>query len=908
MAQGKPPPFRLLPPFARVYIAGLFAVAGAALAISLWKAPQPDLDPSLLILVAALCSVANMFEVFAPGHYSFQPNLVFFLWGSLLLPPWAVAFLAALCFVPGWLIHRFRWYMTGFNVANYLVSALAARWVADATNAFAFLEGGGDVNVAGLIAAVATFIVVNHILLLLVVSLAQRRPLHHGFLDRAEGMPLDTALALTGACLAVLWAQSEPLALLVTGPMFLIYRALWLPLLEHKARTDPKTGLYNSGHLVKELADALNAAKRHHSELSVVMLDLDHLRVINNTCGHLAGDRIIRGVAELLSEAAGQRGIAARFGGEEFCLLLPNTSIAAARQLAESLRSRVEAMRLRSDDAHGELMATISAGVANYPTHGDTVNTLLQAADAAVYDAKLGGRNRVRVPLPPDTYQIFETETLHRALPEPSVRKPPVDLDAAAESSESLREDPPTSTEAKKPSGATHPTLRKAWARKEFIAGYAALLSLAALAVAFVAPHEAVERQPLLFVVLVCSALVLDLARLDLFQRAKVSPASVPSIALAMIFGPIGPLVSEGVIAVVRALQRERLVKWAWDFGALSLAGAAAGEAFTFLPADGAGALLLGGTVAGLAYYLVNMSLLSVVMGLNDGRGPFIQWREGLTWLGPHFAAFGAMAGAFVLCEQRLGMYVFPVFGLPIAMLWVAQKQYLDRSRTSVTELRRNAEQLRTLLQDREELLARVHRSYLSTITSLARTIEAKDPYTGGHTERVATIAHALATRLGFDENELRAIEVGSIVHDIGKIGIADGILLKHGPLSQEERGEMRRHTDIASYILAELELPPIVKQMARSHHERYDGQGYPDGLTGEEIPLAARILSVADALDAMTSNRPYRAAMSLDRAWAEIEDKASTQFCPRVVATLQECLDEDVAFRDLFSESTVAA
>src|SRR5439155_1365819 len=188
------------------------------------------------------------------------------------------------------------------------------------------------------------------------------------------------------------------------------------------------------------------------------------------------------------------------------------------------------------------------------------------------------------------------------------------------------------------------------------------------------------------------------------------------------------------------------------------------------------------------------------------------------------------------------------------------------------------------------------------------RTIEAKDPYTGGHTERVATIAQALATRLGFNENELRAVEVGSIVHDIGKIGIPDGILLKHGPLSEEELREMRRHTDIASYILAELELPQAVKQMARSHHERYDGEGYPDGLVGEEIPLAARILSVADALDAMTSDRPYRKALPLDVASAEIQDKVGTQFCPRVVVALRSAQTLTPGVPGASSPSTTAA
>jgi len=250
---------------------------------------------------------------------------------------------------------------------------------------------------------------------------------------------------------------------------------------------------------------------------------------------------------------------------------------------------------------------------------------------------------------------------------------------------------------------------------------------------------------------------------------------------------------------------------------------------------------------------------------------------------------------------SEAGLWVFAIFGLPTALLWVAQKQYLDRSRESVEELRRNHTQLeganrrlRSLLVENRDLLTRMHRSYVSTITSLARTIEAKDPYTGGHTERVAELAMRVAERLGFDETQLRAIHVGAIIHDIGKIGVPDEILLKRGDLSLPEFAAMRRHPEIASYILADLELPPIVKQMVRSHHERFDGSGYPDGIAGEEIPLAARILTVVDALDAMTSDRPYRNALSLDEAKVELGAKAGTQFCPRVVDAVLEYLDED--------------
>jgi putative nucleotidyltransferase with HDIG domain len=419
--------------------------------------------------------------------------------------------------------------------------------------------------------------------------------------------------------------------------------------------------------------------------------------------------------------------------------------------------------------------------------------------------------------------------------------------------------------------------------------------------------------EPWLFVLLGASVIVLDAVRIDVFERANLSPASVPEIALAFFFGPVGPIAAEAGIAIIRAARRDPVMKWSFDFGALSLAGTAAALVFNLFPNATEGPLLAVGALAGLAYYIVNSGLLAIVMALAESRGPVGVWRERLAWMTPHYVAFGALAGLFAIAELDLGLYALAAFALPVLMLWIAEKQYLDRSRSTVTglreandELEAKNSQLEHLLDENRELLASVQRSYLSTITSLARTVEAKDPYTSGHTERVADIALMLAEELGYDESKLPAINVGAIIHDIGKIGVPDSILLKPGPLDPDEFAEMRRHPEMSSYIVAELDLPIEVKQMVRSHHERFDGRGYPDGLIGEEIPLAARILTVADTLDAMTSDRPYRNALPLDVALAEIRDKQGNQFCPTVVAALDRVMARDDKLRAQFSPPDV--
>jgi len=435
--------------------------------------------------------------------------------------------------------------------------------------------------------------------------------------------------------------------------------------------------------------------------------------------------------------------------------------------------------------------------------------------------------------------------------------------------------------------------------RPRLIPWYIAALVGAAGAAGALSDHSRIAHRPLTFVLLVALTLALDSVRIDIFARGNTSPATVPAIALAYLFGPLGPICGEAAILVERLLRPGRpAIKQVFDFGLLSMAGVAAAGAFTLLPASGAGAVVGSAVAAGLAYYLVNSALLAVVWMLDEGINPLTAWAERMAWLWPHNMAGGALAGLFVIAERSLGAGAFALFCVPLAMAWVTQKQYVERSRTSVEALRASHrelevanEQLRVALGENEKLLESTRRAYMSTITSLARTIEAKDPYTGGHTERVAEYALMLARRLGFGDDELEAVEVGAVIHDIGKIGIPDRILLKPGRLDATEFEEMRRHPEISSYILDELDLPPIVRDMARNHHERYDGKGYPDGLAGKDIPLAARILTVADAFDAMTSDRPYRRALSQEVAAQEIRRHAGTQFCPEVVAALDVCL-----------------
>jgi response regulator RpfG family c-di-GMP phosphodiesterase len=181
---------------------------------------------------------------------------------------------------------------------------------------------------------------------------------------------------------------------------------------------------------------------------------------------------------------------------------------------------------------------------------------------------------------------------------------------------------------------------------------------------------------------------------------------------------------------------------------------------------------------------------------------------------------------------------------------------------------------------------AAVEKSYVSTMASLMETVEAKDSYTRGHTERVMVLAMELARAAGITDQSLQQLEWAAALHDIGKIALPDAILLKAAPLSAHEYAVMKAHTTRADRILQHLKYLGAARIIIRSHHERYDGKGYPDGLAREEIPIGARILAIADSYDAMTSARPYRGAMDPRNALAEIEKNAETQFDPQLAAT----------------------
>jgi putative two-component system response regulator len=235
----------------------------------------------------------------------------------------------------------------------------------------------------------------------------------------------------------------------------------------------------------------------------------------------------------------------------------------------------------------------------------------------------------------------------------------------------------------------------------------------------------------------------------------------------------------------------------------------------------------------------------------------------------------------------RLGAYDFIIKPVDLDLVVLSVKKALERKELE-EELEAYYKNLEELVEKRTSKLQEAYRvlkkAHLDSIKILSGAIDAKDPYTQGHSDRVRKMSLRIATQLGFSEDRLENLEYGALIHDIGKIGIKDEVLQKSGPLSPKEYQYIQEHPLIGVKIVEGIDFFKDKIPMIRNHHEHFDGSGYPDGLIGEVIPLEARIIAVPDAFDAMTSLRPHRRASPLEDVLLEMEKSKGKQFDPHIL------------------------
>jgi len=530
-----------------------------------------------------------------------------------------------------------------------------------------------------------------------------------------------------------------------------------------EARRDPLTELGNHRAFHEHLEAALRRAVEAERDLTLVLMDLDDFKQVNDTEGHLAGDAVLRRLAATLTEQSRAREHPFRVGGDEFALVVDGGA-EAGLHVAGRIREAV------GTDV------TISAGVATFPHDALTKDELVHKADLALYAAKRAGK---------DTTISFGDDVRGAA---------------ARPASEVLYED-----------------LHQRMGSEDVRAGVLDAVSTVTAAV------RALGRE----------------TTLDATLRSAARHLTA---------------VIDGTACVLSRLT---------DDGTLRDAAVFAPAPWTF---DGESAYLLDDypvTVAALESGEPRAASLADA-SVDEGE-------------------------AFVL--RKVGMQsvlILPlvVQGRPwgLAEVYDARDRQFGASESGLAQL--VGGHLEALIAQFEHGAA-VERLYRETLGSLSNALEAKDGYTGAHAQEVCSLAVGVARRLGLAGEALQAVELGALLHDIGKIRVPESLLNKPGPLTDEEWAVMRTHPEAGERILAPIASLAGVLPIVRGSHERWDGRGYPDGLAGEEIPLGARVVAVCDAFRAMVEPRPYRPARAREAALEELVAHAGTQFDPACVEAL---------------------
>jgi putative nucleotidyltransferase with HDIG domain len=361
-----------------------------------------------------------------------------------------------------------------------------------------------------------------------------------------------------------------------------------------------------------------------------------------------------------------------------------------------------------------------------------------------------------------------------------------------------------------------------------------------------------------------------------LTRNVETSVAFLPFVFTAVAFGPVSAL-TVGVLANALDVRRPYL-RWAIYIPARGLTGAVIGltAAQLITPHASFGTATLATIGAGVANLLFD-SLFNVGTLLIRQSAPisvYIRSVGPLTLLS--LPLYVPLVGLMVFGYQHYSFWTAAMFlGATLAL-------------QRVVHLYQNQRDVSDELAEANE---RLEAANISFAAALVTTLDARDRYTAGHSAHVATYARDIAERLGLSTEEQRLVHLCGLVHDIGKIGLPPGLLEKPGPLSLDERRQMEQHPVIGERILAKVDDYAEIARIVRHHHERVDGHGYPDGLAGDEIPLLSRIIAVADAYDAMTSDRPYRGPMPSRVARLRLAQAVGSQFDTNVILAFEALL-----------------
>jgi HD domain/ECF-type riboflavin transporter, S component len=362
----------------------------------------------------------------------------------------------------------------------------------------------------------------------------------------------------------------------------------------------------------------------------------------------------------------------------------------------------------------------------------------------------------------------------------------------------------------------------------------------------------------------------------DRQRGIEIAVSFVPFVFAAVAFGPLAALVvgAIGNLADFRAPY----LRWAVYTSARALTGAAAGLAAAAIYGANATffSIVLAALAAALAYLVVDVVANMATLAIRGSASPISYPRTTVPLFLLAIPLYVPAVAFLVWGYEEYSFAIVGTFFIPVLALQRVAHLYQEQR-----------EAARGLASAYE----RLEQAHFSFAAALVATLDARDQYTAGHSTAVAVYSRDIARHMGLSETEQQTAHLSGLVHDIGKIGLPPGLLEKPGPLTLEERRVMQTHSEIGERILANVDDYGHIAQIVRHHHERIDGNGYPSGLVGDEIPLISRIIAVADAYNAMTSDRPYREAMASQVARMRLAQAVGSQFDIAVVAAFEAIL-----------------
>lgn len=863
----------------------IFTTILTGLAVAIWDflSPKP-IDLWMVASLSILASLSLIFKVVGAtdrSHYNI--SFLIYSFTFIICGAQAAIIVIVVSNVVEWIYHRYPWYIQSFNLTSYLITLHLASITSRAIN-----PGGNMLSIyslAGVLAGLAVFTLVNHLLVGIVVWLARGESFAQSGVFDFFPLLLDFSLLANGAGAAFIWTINPFATILSLIPLYLIYTTLKVPALERKSNTDAKTGLYNSEYFTTALQSELARMDRFNHPLTVVMGDLDLLRNINNTYGHLAGDTVLVGIANILKNDTRDYDLVARFGGEEFAIVMPEITPEQAFERIEAVRLKIAAKPFVVTTSVTPIQVTMSFGIAGrQPGSELALNELIHNADLALYHAKLTGRNRavIYTEQGSNPFEVVKKEgypigqSIGKVASEQAVdRQAPPALPAAAEP----QSQPADKAEETQPAKKKEPRGKSLWTLRNYLT-MLVVFSIGFLALIF-------QQQPpvdwlglIYFAALVA---ITEWFSVDIYIRdTSVSTSAAPMLAGFLVFGATGVAILSLTFAIVAMIKHQsQLSRLVFNTGNQVIAGSLcfaivlfSGGNFEQRPALLQLAICL---LSSSAVYLVTSLLLALVIELSMGT-PFKQvWKDKFAWLLPYYLALGLIAYTLIYSYTYKGLIGLLAALAPLFILRFSQRQYINRTKTMVNEL----QEKNTRLENSSEVIHTLNNDLLN---ALAEAIELRDHFVMGHSKHVSIYAAMISKEMGLSEKQMELIRKAGLLHDVGKLGIPEAILFKPGRLTVEEYNIVKQHvylgTDIVRTMSSLQQLTPVILH----HHEHYDGGGYPGEIRGEEIPLEARIIAVADAVEAMASDRPYRKALTISEILSELKRYAGRQFDPKVV------------------------